>query len=347
MVTETKERCMMSHEIETMAYAGQVPWHGLGTYVGENDVLSQDMLRMSGLDWTVSLKPIYASMGEGWYLACPGSAVVRDSDSRVLGVVGKRFSPLQNADCFTFLDCLVEEGQMKYHTAGSLRDGQRVWCLGKVGQQTIVPDDHRDDFILLYNGHDGSTAVRCLWTSIRVVCANTARAALAKGKKDGVYLKHTLNLSKRIHEAKKALGLALRVFDASAEFERALARAHMNHQMWETFRDQLIPFPRKGDQETTEEVSTARAQAKRDLLDEILVSWVGQDIPTGIAGCLVRDTLYGARNAVTAYVNYSRQSKGEDEAGAQANRFESSLFGSGARLIEQADDLLVDMLQAA
>jgi hypothetical protein len=31
-----KERKFMSHLVETMAYAGEVPWHGLGKQVSDN-----------------------------------------------------------------------------------------------------------------------------------------------------------------------------------------------------------------------------------------------------------------------------------------------------------------------
>ena len=48
----------MAHEVEMidgiaqMAYAGDVPWHGLGTEVS-NDLTPQQMMQKAGLDWTV------------------------------------------------------------------------------------------------------------------------------------------------------------------------------------------------------------------------------------------------------------------------------------------------------
>ena len=35
--------------VETMAYAGELPWHGLGTKVNEN-ISVDDMLKEAGLD---------------------------------------------------------------------------------------------------------------------------------------------------------------------------------------------------------------------------------------------------------------------------------------------------------
>ena len=42
----------MAHMVETMAYAGEVPWHGLGVQVEEN-LTPQEMLEVAGLNWQV------------------------------------------------------------------------------------------------------------------------------------------------------------------------------------------------------------------------------------------------------------------------------------------------------
>ena len=46
--------------VETMAYAGQLPWHGLGVKVS-NDISVDEMMVESGLDWRVAKVPSYAS----------------------------------------------------------------------------------------------------------------------------------------------------------------------------------------------------------------------------------------------------------------------------------------------
>ena len=54
----------MSANIETMAYAGQEPWHGLGNAV-EEGISTQDMLVAAGLDWTVSKRYVRARHSGG------------------------------------------------------------------------------------------------------------------------------------------------------------------------------------------------------------------------------------------------------------------------------------------
>ena len=43
----------MAHNVETMAYAGEVPWHGLG-YRVPMDLTPDQMLEAASLDWTVT-----------------------------------------------------------------------------------------------------------------------------------------------------------------------------------------------------------------------------------------------------------------------------------------------------
>ena len=47
----------MSHNIDTMAYYGEPPWHGIGRSIPERANASQ-MIRAAGLDWRVEMRPI-------------------------------------------------------------------------------------------------------------------------------------------------------------------------------------------------------------------------------------------------------------------------------------------------
>ena len=47
----------MSHEVETMAWANEVPWHRLGYQIGD-DATPEQILRVADLDWNVNMKPV-------------------------------------------------------------------------------------------------------------------------------------------------------------------------------------------------------------------------------------------------------------------------------------------------
>ena len=77
----------MSHEVEKMVFAGATPWHGLGTEIDDATTF-WDAFKMAGLDWEVQTEPLFRGDGS----EVKAQASVRQSDNRVLGVVGPRWT---------------------------------------------------------------------------------------------------------------------------------------------------------------------------------------------------------------------------------------------------------------
>src|SRR5215472_5771331 len=111
----------MAHEIESMAYFGNRPWHGLGTTLGEADLYDwRCASRKAGLDWEVELVPLVTADTQA---QVTHRAVRRISDSRVLGVVGPRYAPFQNRDAFAWFQPFLDAKEAALHAAGALRQG--------------------------------------------------------------------------------------------------------------------------------------------------------------------------------------------------------------------------------
>src|ERR1035441_6761261 len=76
----------MAHCVETMAYAGLVPWHKLGTQVS-NDLSPREIQLAAGLDWTVAKAQLFAEWA-GKQVAVPGQyGLQRSSDGKILTIV--------------------------------------------------------------------------------------------------------------------------------------------------------------------------------------------------------------------------------------------------------------------
>ena len=87
----------MAHMIEfldgkaSMAYAGETPWHHLGTKVS-NDLTPNQMLKAANLDWKVNPVPAFAEIG-GKQVDIGHSALVRDVDNKILDVITNDWVP--------------------------------------------------------------------------------------------------------------------------------------------------------------------------------------------------------------------------------------------------------------
>src|SRR5690606_1423164 len=140
--------------------------------------------RAAELDWPVETVPAFADVDGSLIPAPEARHVIRRTraGAEVLGTVGKRWTPLQNRDAFRWFDPLLADGDCELEAAGSLKGGRNVWILARVRSIAPVtvgrrPDDEVRPYLLLSNAHDGTRAVTCAFTPIRVVCWNTLSAA--------------------------------------------------------------------------------------------------------------------------------------------------------------------------
>ena len=106
---------------------------------------------------------------------------MRDKDRKVLGVVSDRYKIVQNEEAFAFTDTLLGEG-VRYETAGSLQGGKKVWMLAHLPHEYIISGERISPYLVFFNSHDGSGAIKAAITPIRVVCQNTLNLGAVHGK---------------------------------------------------------------------------------------------------------------------------------------------------------------------
>lgn len=200
----------MAHELTIndegaveMFYAGSTPWHGLGTAVQEAQT-STEALKLANLDWEVGREEILTPEHE---IIENFKRIFRKDNNFTLGIMTNMYEPLQNADAFLLLDELVNEQLAMYVTAGSIRGGKQVWALAKLPNHiTVGEGDRIENYLLMSNSHDGSSAIQILSTPIRVVCNNTLSYAL-KSATNRFAWRHTGNVFDRLDDAKEALNI--------------------------------------------------------------------------------------------------------------------------------------------
>lgn len=311
------------HNINTMMYTGEKPWHGLGKEVS-SAVNSADAINAAGLNWKVGKHPLVTTV-QGQFLTVPDKfAVVREDSRAVLGVVGDVYRPLQNADAFKFFDAVVGEKAAMYHTAGALGEGERIWMLAKLpGQIRTTSEDVTDKFLLLTNSHDGTSSVTVMFTPIRVVCQNTLNVALSDYKTSTrAKIKHTMALGSRVQDVRKQLGIMSGMFDTFEELSKTLVSRQLTHKEFED----LV----KGAGLVTPEEDGTLSTRAYNIMSEVSRMFDrgrGNDLPG------VKHTAWGAFNAIGEYVDYARATRGENDS-----RTASLLFGSGAKIKQAAWD---------
>lgn len=208
----------MSHEVETMAYTNEVPWHGLGTRVDEAPSVP-DMLKLAQLDWKVNKQPMEFIDEEGYHPVDGFYALVRDKDNKVFDISGKVYTPCQNSEAFEFFVEFTEKGQAMMETAGSLRGGKYVWGLANLNASFhVTKADEVKGYLLVVCPHEVGKSLIFKFTPVRVVCQNTLSLALRDGRNEFRMPHRTTFDAQAMSKAKDALGIAR---DAVGELEKS------------------------------------------------------------------------------------------------------------------------------
>ncbi len=330
----------MAHEImenDNMFSVGQTPWHGLGVVLNNPPTILEGLIA-ADLNWQVDALPLFCQSPvehegrrkAGGFKEVPSKAILRLDTKEVLGVVGPNWTPLQNAEAFKVFEPLVESKDLLLETAGSLKNGRRVWILARINADgaEISNGDEVRPYVLLSNSHDGTMAVRFGFTPVRVVCNNTLSAAEKENSSSRlIRVIHTPNLHDNLERLRSLLDLAKATFAATIEQYRWLANRDINQADLERyvkitfqpdFEDELAAL------DGGNEAIDMTLSPSQNQVIQLFESGIG-------SGTSKAKTWWGAYNAVNEWLMYHR-------GRSASNRLNSVWFADGYNLNRRALD---------
>lgn len=291
-------------------------WHSLGTVLDQEVMTAEQALQEARLaGWDVRLVDLQAVVvGDGGVSTIPvpdNFATVRTDPVTgapvVLGLVGKRYVPIQNEVAFSVLSDIADESGASFETAGALGNGERVFVSMRLPQHMLIGGrDAVDMYLFATTSHDGSSNLMVGATPVRVVCQNTLTAAL-RGAKHLHKVRHTRNATLRVEEARRTLDLSFGYFDTFAVVADQLISTSFSDAELTAFLDTLYGEP----QEESERSKTIHANRSAEIKRLFRQADTQADI---------RGTAWGAYNAVVEYQDYVASVKGGDPETRRAER---------------------------
>lgn len=317
----------MAHEVQTMAYVGETPWHGLGNALTPNQPI-EVWAEQAGMNWRIESSDVsyYAQHAAGGQLIMPFSdnkVLYRSDTLEPLSVVSQRYEEVQPSEILEFYRDLTEQADFELETAGVLKGGRKFWALAKTGQSTALKGkDVSNGYILLATACDGTLATTAQFTSIRVVCNNTLAISLADKSGSVVKVPHSTVFDAQ--KVKNQLGISIsqwneHMYQMKQLTERRVTQAEATNYLNRLFNDvddTLIMFPTN--KKTQKAVPNAKA------MNQILSKFNGQGRGSDLDSA--RDTAYGLLCAVTEFTDHERRAMSTD------HRLDSAWFGTGANL---------------
>lgn len=291
-----------------------LPWMKLGTVI-EDPVSPGEAIKLAGLDWRVDLAPLQA-VYRGKVLDVPDRfAVVRDSDSAVLGNVGSKYETFQNEEAFEFFTPLTDAGDAVIHAAGPLRHGRVVFMVAKAPESIdVLGDDSHDLFWLLRTSHDGTKAVEVALMMLRGRCMNSlGMPSFTREAQQRWAVTHVSTLKDRLAEAQSTMTRTDAYVESFVQTAERLAAIDVELGDFTRLLEQVLP--------------------DRPRRPEVIerMSRLFESSPTnGFTG-----NGWGAVNAISEYFDWSRDTR-SDEA-----RLYASVDGVAARTRGRAAAMLL------
>lgn len=327
----------MSHMVDTMAYAGDVPWHGLGNRVTKGADIDT-WINESGLIWSVLTSDVAVRTGpvngdgkNTWKPAEGYRGIWRSDTGTLFHIASERYKVVQPRDVLEFFRGLSESHGLEIETAGSLRDGAIVWALATNGEGIRVHGvDVIKPYLLLSTSMDGSQATRRKWICTRVVCNNTISIAWREKDVRDVSIRHSTTF--KVEEQREQFVADL---EAWQEFGHAVNRLSNTRIRREQMESLLIDWFGKAKDDDKPLSSDNLTTQSKNTIEKVRLSIVqspGQDLASA------RGTAWGLLNGITHYVDHAARARSND------NRLMSAWFGKGNEIKSRA---MRDLLQLA
>ncbi|WP_407538378.1 DUF932 domain-containing protein [Acinetobacter baumannii] len=341
----------MAHLVETMAFVGDTPWHGLGNPLSPNQPI-EVWAQQAGMDWRIESSNVsYMAKNErGQNILMPyeEQRVLYRSDTHApLSVVSQRFQEVQPKEILEFYRDLTEQSGFELETAGVLKGGRKFWALARTGQSAALKGkDVSNGYILLATACDGTLATTAQFTSIRVVCNNTLAIALKGQNSNAGVVKVPHSTKFDAEKIKQQLGISVRAWDehmyemkqlsqrkvtqseAAAYFDAVFNNTTMSIAEQD---DNIIQFYR--DVATQAQAnSKEKPEPNAKSMSKAMEMFNGQGRGASLSSA--KDTAYGLLCSMTEFIDHERRAMSID------HRLDSAWFGAGAMMkqrgLEQA-----------
>ena len=328
----------MAHLVETMAFTGLTPWHGLGSQLPEKQPL-EIWAQAAGMDWQIKESPVHFSIDNVHNASMFGSfdeqkVLYRSDTNTALSVVSNRYQVVQPMEVLEFYRDLTEQAGFELETAGVLKGGRKFWALARTGKSTVLKgNDLVNGYVLLATSCDGSLATIAMPTTVRVVCNNTLSIAV-NGAEQAVKVSHRSNFD--ADAVKRRLGIAVSQWDQFMYEMKVLSERKVNVKEANRYFEALLSsnsadtVPAIG---SKSHLKLLNAQSESVMPNEraykkLQAMYGGQG--RGAELTAAKDTAWGLLCAVTEFVDHERQARSTE------NRLDSAWFGNGGQMKQKA-----------
>lgn len=332
----------------------QPSWHGKETLLQEHPKDWAEARVLAGLTWEPDYQDLYvpethpigAQVPEGsihiraldfdgldlWHVPVAGhQAIIRNDNRKVLATPKDSFRIISNSEMGELAEAYSESwrkagAKVLWDTAGSVEEGRKVYATILIDEPYTVKGDDSPTlpYAAFLNAHDGSAACKLVNTQVRVVCANTWKAAELSGDQSGrqIIIRHTSGAGERLEEAKQALAAIRAEVEQYRMTADELATINVSDALVQVFLNDFIPVPENANERTR--------NSRLERQGMFLSLYHGSPTTDGIRG-----TAYGLVQAAGEYLDHLRPYRNADTYLARTLLYSEPIKGNVVNLVRE------------
>lgn len=315
----------MAHNINSIAFAGKTPWHGLGNTVSSGASI-ETWLAESGLTWQAKKTPVQYQNGI-LHTMPDRFALYRSDTGHAFDIVSDRYKVVQPQEIVEFYRNIASQYGFEIETVGALGQGEKIWALAKTPNQfELAGGDTVNDYLLLATSYDRSMPTQAFFTSVRVVCNNTLQQSLNGAKQAAVTVSHRSKFD--AIKVQNELGIHNSAWHEFGDIAKALSERKVTRD--ETV-DVLFDLLKEAGEEDAQNWSTRKKNIATEIFSCVANS-PGSRLPSS------NGTAWGLLNGITYYADHKAS------AHTDSNRLNSAWFGPNAALKARAFDQVCSLV---
>lgn len=322
----------------------------------EGEVFTTDkMIEKTELDWLVELRDPSSNDDDNipadeWKQVVKVELVGGVKVFRTVGVVKKRYTPLQNRHAFAFFDRALIDGAAFMVAAGHLDFGRVVYAVARRPQtMELSPGDVVHEHLILTTSHDGSSAVRVMFAPYRTSTGTMLHVGQGRRMRSEVKVRHTKSINTKMQTLHNVLAADTDYFDRwraaivgdptsgkTGFKQRVVTTTEINHVV-----NTLFPARKKKDEHGAdfEELSGKARVAREKIMERIAEQEKARKEAHEAAGQETpKDT-----TALDLFLGVSEYAAKDRKAKNEGNNWVVSTFGSGQTLREDAFNLIAGL----
>lgn len=296
----------------------QPRWTNLGSDIsGHRGV--PDVLKTSGLDFQVELRKLMYGGSNGPLVVDGWSASVRTDTDGMLGIVGPRYTVVQNAEAFQMLDSALASGVLRGFRAGYWERGAYPWVVCALPDDIEIAEVPITPLIMMATSHNGRLPVTVSMNGYDKATDSTLALHL-RGQR--VAVRHLLSGPRKITDAASLINVATAYFGYYKQVLEGLALKQLSTRQFKDAVEILLPH--------TDSMTDAQKANVNFRRDQLITAFHNQGITNG----------YGALIIFSQWFDHYKDAKRQPHRAMFERQMWNAFLGDGVGAKQEALNVL-------